>query len=285
MKFKKLLSAVAVASALVSGAATAAPITIDVAAAGLATPVGTDGKTALLNIGMNWTAKSDYTDANGNYLFKDLPAATYYVQVLSSSVPTGLSQTTTYPNNGADLFNQNQSSGNGYQVTLSAGQENLTADFGFNWNPTTDVTTGGAANATAALGDRVWIDMNGNGYQDPFEVGVRGATVTRTWRNATPTPAAAIAVETAATVGLKKPSGKCMIRNRRRSSRRTAWRIDPLPRRSQSRSGPTLTHIAVIRWDRARRLCRLDKSRTRCRQSSISPDQESPNPLARPAAL
>lgn len=66
MKFKKLLSAVAVASALVSGAATAAPITIDVAAAGLATPAGTDGKTALLNIGMNWSATSDYTDANGN---------------------------------------------------------------------------------------------------------------------------------------------------------------------------------------------------------------------------
>lgn len=66
MKFKKLFSAVVVASALVSGAATAAPITIDVAAAGLATPGGTDGKTALLNIGMNWTAKSDYTDANGN---------------------------------------------------------------------------------------------------------------------------------------------------------------------------------------------------------------------------
>lgn len=119
-----------------------------------------------------------YTDANGNYLFKDLPAGSYFVQVLNSSVPTGLSQTTTYPNNGADLFNQNQSSGNGYSVTLSAGQENLTADFGYNWNPTSDVTTGGAANATAALGDRVWIDMNGNGYQDPSEVGVRGATVT-----------------------------------------------------------------------------------------------------------
>ncbi len=119
-----------------------------------------------------------YTDANGNYLFKDLPAGSYFVQVLSGSVPTGLSQTTTYPNNGADLFNQNQSSGNGYAVTLSAGQENLTADFGYNWNPTSDVTTGGAVNATAALGDRVWIDINGNGYQDPFEVGVRGATVT-----------------------------------------------------------------------------------------------------------
>lgn len=66
MKFKKLLSAVAVATALVSGAATAAPIKIDVAAAGLATPVGTDGKTALLNIGMNWSATSVYTDANGN---------------------------------------------------------------------------------------------------------------------------------------------------------------------------------------------------------------------------
>lgn len=118
------------------------------------------------------------TDANGNYLFKDLAAGSYFVQVLGSSIPSGMTQTTTYPNSGADLFNQNQSSGNGYGVTLSAGQDNLTADFGYNWNPTTDVTGGGAANASAALGDRVWIDTNGNGYQDSGEVGVRGATVT-----------------------------------------------------------------------------------------------------------
>ncbi len=119
------------------------------------------------------------TDSNGGYLFTDLPADTYYVQVLGSTIPTGMTQTTTYPNNGADFFNQNQS-GTGYQIVLGAGQKNLSADFGYNQNPTGDVNTGGTTNTVAALGDRVWIDTNGNGRQDDAEIGVSGVTVTLT---------------------------------------------------------------------------------------------------------
>ncbi len=118
------------------------------------------------------------TDSNGNYLFTGLAAGTYFVRV-TSGITSGLTQTTIYPNANVDLFNQDQSTGTndyGYQVTLSAGQDNLTADFGYNWNPTADVNSG-TQNATAALGDRVWIDTNGNGRQDAGEVGVRGATV------------------------------------------------------------------------------------------------------------
>lgn len=127
------------------------------------------------------------TDNNGNYLFTGLGAGTYFVRV-TSGITSGLTQTTIYPSAGVDLYNQDQSTGVkdfGYQVVLGAGKTNLTADFGYNWNPTNDVNTGGAANATAALGDRVWIDANNgantntaNGRQDPGEVGVSGAVVT-----------------------------------------------------------------------------------------------------------
>lgn len=117
------------------------------------------------------------TDQDGGYLFTDLPAGTYYVQVLGSTIPTGMTQTTVYPNSGADFFNQDQS-GTGYQIVLGAGESNLTADFGYNWNPTNHVDTGGPANTVAALGDRVWFDTNSNGRQDPGEIGIEGVTVT-----------------------------------------------------------------------------------------------------------
>lgn len=116
------------------------------------------------------------TDANGGYLFTGLPAGTYSVKVLGSTIPAGMSQTTTYPNAGADFYNQDQS-GTGYPITLGSGENNLTADFGYNWNPTNAVDTGGAANTVAALGDRLWIDSNGNGRQDEGEAGVQGAVV------------------------------------------------------------------------------------------------------------
>lgn len=120
------------------------------------------------------------TDSNGNYLFTGLAAGTYFVHI-NSGIPSGMTQTTVYPNSGADLYNQDQTTGTndyGYQVVLGAGQDNLSADFGYNWNPTSDVNTGGATNATAALGDRVWYDTNGNGRQDQGEVGISGVTVT-----------------------------------------------------------------------------------------------------------
>jgi len=116
------------------------------------------------------------TDANGGYLFTNLPRGDYSVQVLGSTIPTGMTQTTTYPNTGGDFYNQDQS-GTGYAITLGSGENNLTADFGYNWNPTGAVDTGGPANTVASLGDRLWIDSDGNGRQDQGEVGVAGAVV------------------------------------------------------------------------------------------------------------
>ena len=65
-------------------------------------------------------------------------------------------------------------------MTVGPGQENLTADFGYNYNPAVCVdnpTNPPCTDPTATLGDRVWVDTDGDGVQDPNEVGIPGVTV------------------------------------------------------------------------------------------------------------
>ena len=128
-----------------------------------------------------------YTDASGHYLFPNLEAENYYVDIDDNTLPAGMSQTTTYTNevdgSDTDEVNDDGDLGNkdhneaGYRIVLDEGEENLTADFGYNFNPTTDVNGG---TNTAALGDRVWIDSDGDGVQDPNEIGVEGVEITLT---------------------------------------------------------------------------------------------------------
>ena len=116
------------------------------------------------------------TDANGQYLFPNLPAGTYTVKVLPSNFSVnnpleGLAQTPLNPNGGADFGNQDQ---NGYAITVADGETNLSGDFGYIRNPS-DVN---GNTGLAALGDRVWIDSDGDGKQDPDEVPVSGVVLT-----------------------------------------------------------------------------------------------------------
>ncbi len=120
------------------------------------------------------------TDTAGGYLFPGLlPSAAYFVDVFdgtdatANTLPAGLTQTTPSTNPTSDFGNQDHS-GNGYPVTAGLGEENLTADFGYNYNPDTDVNGG---TNTAAIGDKVWIDADGDGVQDPNELGLAGVTV------------------------------------------------------------------------------------------------------------
>ncbi|MFI0606907.1 MAG: SdrD B-like domain-containing protein, partial [Anaerolineae bacterium] len=110
------------------------------------------------------------TDAEGQYLFTDIVPGSYQVDVLNSSLPTGLVQTQ-IPAGGGDFVNHADPF---TTVTVTAGGENLTADFGFNWAPSTD-TDGNTG--TGAIGDHVWIDTDGDGRQDPGESGISGLTV------------------------------------------------------------------------------------------------------------
>jgi hypothetical protein len=56
------------------------------------------------------------------------------------------------------------------------GESRFDADFGYNWSSTAMCSIPDAE-ATGAIGDRVWIDANGDGVQDPGEPGLGGVTV------------------------------------------------------------------------------------------------------------
>ncbi|MGD8969182.1 MAG: SdrD B-like domain-containing protein, partial [Anaerolineae bacterium] len=98
---------------------------------------------------------TSYTDADGGYLFTELPAGSYFVQVDSGSFSAGeplegLSSTT-----GGEMHGV---------VALSEGQDYLLADFGYRGSGYT-------------IGDYVWSDANDDGVQDQGEVGIGGVTV------------------------------------------------------------------------------------------------------------
>ena len=54
-----------------------------------------------------------------------------------------------------------------FTVTLAAGEEDLTLDFGY--EPLPEPVT---------IGDYIWLDTNGDGVQDADETGLEGITVT-----------------------------------------------------------------------------------------------------------
>jgi hypothetical protein len=89
------------------------------------------------------------TSAGGHYLFQNLAANDYFVDVVDATVPAGY-QTTTY-NDPTPI------------ISLGEGQSYLEADFGY--------VIG------AVIGDFVWEDLNKNGVQDAGEPGLSGVTV------------------------------------------------------------------------------------------------------------
>ena len=125
-----------------------------------------------------------YTDAQGGYLFDNLAAGTYYVDVDESTLPAGHDADALQRCRGptsATRTCRRVERHYGYPVALPPGGENLTADFGYNYNPTVCVDGRSGRTETpptAALGDRVWIDADGDGVQDPEEAGIAGVPVT-----------------------------------------------------------------------------------------------------------
>jgi uncharacterized repeat protein (TIGR01451 family) len=133
------------------------------------------GETGIANITVElWNAghtsllASTITDASGNYIFKNIAAGTYQVDVLNSSLPAGLVQTR-IPGGSGDFINKSDP----YTLIIAAGSENLQADFGFNWAPSSD-TEGNMG--SGAIGDRLWID-DGDGLQESGEPGLYNVTV------------------------------------------------------------------------------------------------------------
>ena len=101
------------------------------------------------------------TDANGNYLFENLPAGDFTVTVDTTTLPAGLAQT----------FDQDGGFDDSSAVTLAEGEANLDQDFGYRGD--------------ADVGDTIWLDLNGDGIIDPDEPGIANQTVELTWQSPT----------------------------------------------------------------------------------------------------
>ncbi|MBN8439229.1 MAG: carboxypeptidase regulatory-like domain-containing protein [Candidatus Accumulibacter sp.] len=122
---------------------------------------GADGK---IN-GIGDTTISTVTGSNGYYEFADLaPGVEYQVQFIK---PTGSFFTTPdVGSNGSDGIDSDANPADGKTgiVTLAPNEHNLTIDAGIY--------------QTASLGDRLWVDTNGNGKQDDGATGISGQTIT-----------------------------------------------------------------------------------------------------------
>ena len=102
------------------------------------------------------------TDADGGYLFKDLPAGTYFVDVTDAANPNG-------PLNGLAHTSGPQGQTDPFgPITLANEQVYKDADFGYIKRP---------EHGKAIVGDTVWYDDNGDGVQQPGEPGIPNVTV------------------------------------------------------------------------------------------------------------
>lgn len=103
--------------------------------------------------------ETKYTDNNGYYLFDNLAPGNYKISIIN---PTGYYNS---PSNvGTDDLDSDINQ-NGFTDCefLESGETNLTYDFGL-YKP-------------AQIGDRVWLDKNGNGVQENGENGIGNITV------------------------------------------------------------------------------------------------------------
>ena len=112
------------------------------------------------------------TNAQGGYLFPDLPFGTY--NVVFNNLPNGFSFTTANATTGgANDANDNDA------VPNAAGTSGITADIIISSTTPTDLTVDAGLITTtrAALGNYVWFDTNGDGIQNSNEKGLAGVTV------------------------------------------------------------------------------------------------------------
>ena len=117
-------------------------------------------KVDLLDSGSNVLA-STLTDFNGIYLFAGLAPGAYTVRVDTNTLAPELVANPTFD---PDAVTNHQTT-----VTLASGLSVLTADFGYNWNPNHA--------PLGSIGDRVWVDADADGMQEPGEPGIPNVTV------------------------------------------------------------------------------------------------------------
>ncbi len=122
---------------------------------------GTDG---LISTTGDNTTITTTTNTSGNYSFTGLTPATEYQ--VSFDLPAGSEFTTTNVGSDETVDSDADASGVTPIVTLTSGENNPTIDAGII--------------QPASLGDTVFLDSNGDGFQDGGEPGVSGILVTLT---------------------------------------------------------------------------------------------------------
>jgi len=121
---------------------------------------------------------TDVTDANGNYLFSDLPPGDYSVRI---TAPAGLASSTTDSSDPNDDVNDDDNGVNINNDQISSNTMTLTSGG----EPTDDGDTDANSNLSLdfglfealSLGDTVWQDLNDNGTIDTNESGLEGVTI------------------------------------------------------------------------------------------------------------
>jgi hypothetical protein len=120
---------------------------------------GADG---VIGTGGDDTTATTDTGADGRYGFSGLTPGVQYQVLYSKPVDMVFTGKDQGVNDATD--SDVNTSGLSQIVTLSSGENNTSIDAG--------------VYIPASLGDRVWLDSNGNGVQDSGEAGVSGQTVT-----------------------------------------------------------------------------------------------------------
>jgi protocatechuate 3,4-dioxygenase beta subunit len=120
-------------------------------------------KVTLLDADGKQVGASVSTDVNGNYTFSNLKPGSYTVVFDKASLPEGMAFTSANQGTNDATDSDVSAAGVSHVVTLTSGQVDKSVDAG--------------VLAAATIGDRVWIDKNGNGVQDDGESGKSGVTV------------------------------------------------------------------------------------------------------------
>ena len=97
------------------------------------------------------------TDANGNYLFENLPPGDYTITVNTQTLPDTAAVNTYDFDDGTTAPNSES------LTTLAVAGSDLNQDFGYL--------------PTGTIGDTVWYDLNADGVQQSTEVGIPGVMV------------------------------------------------------------------------------------------------------------
>ncbi|MEM7134077.1 MAG: SdrD B-like domain-containing protein, partial [Chloroflexota bacterium] len=115
---------------------------------------GIEGASVTL-VGADGTTRTATTDAQGLYLFSELPAGSYTVSIDAVSLPDSCNLPLVDPDGGND---------NASTLNLGEDEDNLDQDFGYN--------------PVGCIGDTVWFDQNADGVLDAGENGIGSVNVT-----------------------------------------------------------------------------------------------------------